>query len=193
MKITSDMLIAAYAQGYFPMADAREGGELGWYDADPRGVLPLDGVHVPRRLAQKMRRELFRISFDEDFTGVIRACADAKRPGAWINGEIIALYAEMHRRGLAHSVEAWKDGKLAGGVYGVALGAAFFGESMFTAETDAGKIALVHLVRRLREKGFVLFDAQMVTPATAQFGVTEIPRAEYLARLKAALEKTAFF
>jgi leucyl/phenylalanyl-tRNA--protein transferase len=193
MKITPEILITAYAQGLFPMAPARKGGKLRWYEADPRGVLPLDAFHVPRRLEQKMKGRPFDVTFNKDFAGVIRACADAPRPGAWINEEIIALYIEMHRRGLAHSAEAWKDGVLAGGVYGVAIGGAFFGESMFTAVTDAGKVALVHLVRRLKKKGFILFDTQMVTPATKQFGVVEIPRAEYLRGLLAALEKTTAF
>lgn len=188
MKITPDILLHAYAEGLFPMAESRGAEELHWFDPPLRGILPLDAFHVPRRLREKMRRGPFRLSFDEDFAGVIRACADT-RDETWINDEIIALYTALHRAGFAHSAEAWKDGKLAGGVYGVSLGAAFFGESMFSTETDASKIALVHLMERLRARGYALFDTQYVNDHLKQFGVREIPREEYKKLLKAAIAK----
>lgn len=188
MKITPDILLHAYAEGLFPMAESRGAEELHWFDPPLRGILPLDAFHVPRRLREKMRRGPFRLSFDEDFAGVIRACADT-RDETWINDEIIALYTALHRAGFAHSAEAWKDGKLAGGVYGVSLGAAFFGESMFSTETDASKTALVHLMERLRARGYALFDTQYVNDHLKQFGVREIPREEYKKLLKAAIAK----
>jgi leucyl/phenylalanyl-tRNA--protein transferase len=195
VAIPADLLVAAYASGWFPMAV--EGGEIRWFSPDPRGILPLEGFRVPQRLARLWRRGVFRIEVDRDFEAVIRACADAKRdrddPGSWISEEIVESYVELHRSGLAHSVEAWRDDRLAGGLYGVALGGAFFGESMFHWETDASKVALVGLVERLTSRGYELLDTQWTTPHLEQFGAIEIPRRAYLARLeRALLRKCAF-
>jgi leucyl/phenylalanyl-tRNA--protein transferase len=195
VAIPADLLVAAYASGWFPMAV--EGGEIRWFSPDPRGILPLEGFRVAQRLARLWRRGVFRIEVDRDFEAVIRACADAKRdrddPGSWISEEIVESYVELHRSGLAHSVEAWRDDRLAGGLYGVALGGAFFGESMFHWETDASKVALVGLVERLTSRGYELLDTQWTTPHLEQFGAIEIPRRAYLARLeRALLRKCAF-
>jgi leucyl/phenylalanyl-tRNA--protein transferase len=170
---------------------AVDGGAIRWFSPDPRGVIPLESFHVPARLARVVRRGAFEIRIDTAFAAVIRACAEAERdrddPGTWISAEIVDSYVALHDLGFAHSVEAWRAGRLAGGLYGVALGGAFFGESMFHRETDASKIALVALVDRLRACGYVLLDTQWVTPHLEQFGAVEIPRAEYLRRLHAAL------
>jgi len=167
------------------------GREIRWFSPDPRGVLPLDAVHVPRRLARVSRRGPFRIEVDRAFGDVIRACAaedrDPADPGSWINPEIIESYTALHARGLAHSVEAWQGDRLVGGLYGVALRGAFFGESMFYRERDASKVALIALVERLRSRGYLLLDTQWVTPHLEQFGAVEIPRAEYLRRLEKSL------
>ena len=193
--IPGDLLVTAYAAGWFPMAV--EGGEIRWFSPDPRGILPLDAFHVPGRLARVVRGGRFEMRFDTAFEEVIRACAKAERdredPGTWINEAIIDSYVALHRAGVAHSAEAWRDGRLAGGLYGVALRGVFFGESMFHRETDASKVALVSLVERMRTRGFVLLDTQWVTPHLEQFGAIEIPRHEYLARLHAALEVEASF
>jgi leucyl/phenylalanyl-tRNA--protein transferase len=187
--IPSELLVSAYASGWFPMAV--DSGELRWYSPDPRGIIPLDAFHVPSRLARVVRAGKFRIEIDRDFEAVIRACAEADRqdgdPGTWIDAEIIASYCALHRSGLAHSVEAWLDGELAGGLYGVALGGAFFGESMFHRVTDASKVALVALVDRLRTRGYRLLDLQWVTPHLERFGAVEIPRRKYLRMLEEAL------
>lgn len=186
--LTPDLLLQAYAAGLFPMADARAGGGLAWYDPDPRGVLPLDRVHVPRRLRRTIRQGLYRVTFNQDFAGVIRACATA-RAETWINGEIEELYTRLHVLGHAHSAEAWDaQGHLAGGLYGVSLGAAFFGESMFSTARDASKVALVHLCARLWARGCLLLDTQFTNDHIAQFGVVEISRAAYRRRLAAALK-----
>jgi leucyl/phenylalanyl-tRNA--protein transferase len=166
------------------MADDR-GGRIRWYAPDPRAIIPLDAFHVPRSLRQTVRTRLFEVTVNADFPAVIRACAE--REETWISAEIERAYTELHRLGLAHSVETWRDGRLAGGLYGVALGGAFFGESIFSRETDASKVALVALVERLRARGFVLLDTQFLTPHLARFGAVEIPRAEYERRLAAAL------
>ncbi len=193
--IPAELLISAYASGWFPMAV--EGGEIRWFSPDPRGIIPLDAFHVPGRLARAIRRGVFQIRIDEAFEAVIRGCAEAERdrddPGTWISEEIIQSYVALHRRGLAHSVEAWRGDRLAGGLYGVALGGAFFGESMFHRETDASKVALVALVERLRSRGYVLLDTQWVTEHLEQFGAVEIQREEYLKRLEAALAVEATF
>jgi len=193
--IPSDLLVSAYASGWFPMAVAP--GEIRWYSPDPRGIIPLDGFHVPSRLARVLRSGRFQVEIDRDFDRVIRACAEADRKedegGTWIDAEIMESYCALHRAGLAHSVEAWQEGQLVGGVYGVALGGAFFGESMFHHVTDASNIALVSLVERLRARGFVLLDTQWVTEHLAQFGAYEIPRRQYLRRLREALDVSAAF
>jgi leucyl/phenylalanyl-tRNA--protein transferase len=190
MKITLEIVLQAYAQGLFPMAESRDAKELAWFDPERRGVLPFEGFHVPRRLLKTLKREPYRITFDRDFTGVMRGCA--AREETWINDEIIELYTALHRAGFAHSVEAWKDGALVGGVYGIAMGAAFFGESMFSRATDASKVALVHLMARLWACGFELFDAQFVNDHLKQFGIIEISRAAYHRRLAAALGKEVY-
>jgi len=180
-----EILLTAYASGYFPMAV--ETGDIGWFSPDPRGVLPLDGFHAPSRLMRLVRQERFEIRIDAAFGDVMAACAD-RDDGSWINDEIVESYSELHRLGVAHSVEAWREGRLAGGLYGVALGGAFFGESMFHRETDASKVALVALVDRLVSRGYRLLDIQWVTPHLASFGAVEIRRRTYLRRLRAALE-----
>ena len=186
--IDSDLLVSAYASGWFPMA---VGQEIQWFSPDPRGVVPLDGFHVSRRLARVVRKGEFRIEIDRAFVEVMRACAAGERdpddPGSWINDEIIASYSALHERGIAHSVEAWHGDTLAGGLYGVALGGAFFGESMFHRETDASKVAFVALVERLRSRGFTLLDTQWVTPHLEQFGAIEIRRSDYLRQLDRSL------
>ena len=192
--IPTDLLVSAYASGWFPMAV--EPGEIRWYSPDPRGIIPLDGFHVPSRLARVLRAGTFRIEIDRDFEGVIRACADAERreeSGTWIDDEILESYCALHEAGLAHSVEAWKDEQLAGGLYGVALGGAFFGESMFHHVTDASKVALAGLVDRLRVRGHRLLDVQWTTPHLERFGAIEIPRRRYLKLLAAAMEVDAEF
>ncbi|HSC28825.1 MAG TPA: leucyl/phenylalanyl-tRNA--protein transferase [Vicinamibacterales bacterium] len=195
MAIDGGLLVSAYASGWFPMAV--DGGDIRWFSPDPRGIIPLDRFHVPRRLRRVCRRGVFRIEVDRDFEGVIRGCAAAERDengsGSWISGEIVDSYTALHARGLAHSVEAWHDNRLAGGLYGVALGGAFFGESMFHRETDASKVALVALVERLRSRGFLLLDTQWVTPHLEQFGAIEVSRVEYLSRLEAALARRCVF
>ena len=188
--IPGELLVSAYASGWFPMAV--EPGEIRWYSPDPRGIIPLDGFTISKRLARTWRSGRFTIEVNRRFEDVIRACADADRdptdPGSWIDDEIIESYCALHHRGFAHSVEAWHDGRLAGGLYGVALGGAFFGESMFHRATDASKIALVALVERLRSRGFRLLDTQWVTDHLLQFGAVEIPRRRYLQLLDAALK-----
>jgi leucyl/phenylalanyl-tRNA--protein transferase len=187
--IPTDLLVSAYASGWFPMAV--DVGEIRWYSPDPRGIIPLDRFRVPSRLARVVRAGRFRVEIDRDFEAVIRACAAADRddeePGTWIDEEIIASYCAMHRAGLAHSVETWQDDRLVGGLYGVALGGAFFGESMFHRVTDASKVALVGLVDRVRARGYRLLDVQWVTPHLQQFAAIEIPRRTYLKMLREAL------
>jgi leucyl/phenylalanyl-tRNA---protein transferase len=194
-NLTPDILLRAYAAGIFPMAESAEDPELFWVDPERRGVLPLDKFHLPRRLARTLRRETFEFKIDGDFEGVIRGCAEAApdRPQTWINREIVALYSELHRNGQAHSVEAWRQGRLAGGLYGVALGGAFFGESMFSRETDASKAALAALVALLRSGGYKLLDVQFVTEHLRRFGAIEIPRARYHRILGEAIKAPAYF
>lgn len=193
--IPSDLLLAAYASGWFPMAD--DEGEISWYSPDPRGIIPLDAFHVPTRLRRVARRGAFRIEIDTAFADVIRACADAERDpadsGTWISEEIIDSYCALHDLGHAHSVEAWSGDQLVGGLYGVALGGAFFGESMFHRATDASKVTLIALVDRLRAHGFGLLDTQWVTGHLQQFGATEIPRSEYMRVLAASLRLRVSF
>jgi leucyl/phenylalanyl-tRNA---protein transferase len=192
--IPSELLVSAYASGWFPMAVE---DEIRWFSPDPRGILPLDAIHIPRRLARVARQGAFRIEFDRAFGDVIRACASDDRdpgdPGTWINDEIIESYEALHAHGIAHSVEAWNGDRLVGGLYGVAIRGAFFGESMFHRETDASKVALMALIDRLRGRGYELLDTQWVTPHLLQFGAVEIPRAEYLRRLERSLAVTAKF
>lgn len=190
--LTPEIVLQAYRTGIFPMATDRESREIRWYDPEMRGILPIAGLHVPKRLQRLIKKQPYRITFDRDFEAVMRNCADI-RAGTWINDEIIALYTDLHDRGFAHSVEAWKDQQLVGGLYGIAMGGAFFGESMFSTASDASKIALVHLVARLWRQGFELLDTQFVNEHLQQFGVYEIPRDEYHRRLKDALKKKVSF
>jgi leucyl/phenylalanyl-tRNA--protein transferase len=182
--IDPELLLQGYRLGVFPMAMADNSIE--WFSPDPRAILPLDKFHVPHTLRRTLKKELFEVQIDRRFAEVIRACA--KRNDTWINRQIIESYERLHKLGYAHSVEAWKENKLAGGLYGVAIGGAFFGESMFHWITDASKVALVALVHHLRERKFVLLDTQWLTPHLAQFGVTEISRNSYLRLLASALE-----
>lgn len=188
--LTPELILGAYAAGIFPMAADAEDEELQWYDPDPRGILPLQGFHLSRRLMRTVLSGRFEVSVDQDFPGVMKACA-APAPGreeTWINGEIFRLFCALHDMGYAHSVECRREGVLVGGLYGVALGGAFFGESMFSRATDASKVALVHLVARLRLGGFVVLDTQFGTDHLARFGGQEIPAAEYKARLEQAVQ-----
>ena len=188
-------LLSAYASGWFPMA-VGEGG-IRWFSPDPRGIIPIDTFHVPRRLARVIKAGTFQIAVNRDFESVIRECAEAEREGegsgTWIDAEISESYLALHRAGYAHSVEAWQDGRLVGGLYGVALAGVFCGESMFHHVTDASKVALAALVERLRERGYVLLDTQWVTPHLEQFGALEIPRWQYLQILSEALERDCSF
>jgi leucyl/phenylalanyl-tRNA--protein transferase len=192
-SVTPELLLNAYAQGLFPMAERRDGTELYWVSPEKRGIIPLDAFHVPRRLARTVRARAFTVTSDRAFGEVIAACA-APVPGreeSWINDEIVRLYAALFAGGHAHSVECWRDGELMGGLYGVQLGAAFFGESMFSRARDASKVALVHLVAALKRGGFTLLDTQFLTGHLARFGAVEIPRARYLALLADALRYAA--
>ena len=192
-SITPDDLLRAYRRGLFPMAEARATDRIFWLDPEWRGVLPLDGFHLPRRLARTLRTAPFHVTADRDFAGVIAGCAEPApgREDTWINPRIEALFTALHHAGHAHSVEVWQRGALVGGLYGVRLGGAFFGESMFSRATDASKVALVHLVARLRLGGFRLLDTQFITAHLARFGAVEIPRAEYRRRLAEALDAPA--
>ena len=186
---SADELIACYRRGVFPIADARGDERVYLIDPEKRGVIPLNGFHIARRLARTVRADPYEIRIDTAFAAVVEACA-APRPGraeTWINATIQALYAELFARGQAHSVEAYDQGRLVGGLYGVSLGGAFFGESMFSEARDASKVALVHLVARLKVGGYGLLDAQFITDHLQQFGAQEISRAQYRARLAAAL------
>ena len=192
---TAEDLIACYRRGVFPMAEARDDPRVFLIDPEKRGVLPLERFHIPRRLARTVRREPFDMRIDTAFEAVIEACAASAddRPETWINAEIQHLYRELFVRGLAHTVECWSGESLVGGLYGVSLGGAFFGESMFSTERDASKIALVHLVARLRVGGYTLLDAQFMTEHLSQFGAEEIGRSDYRRRLLAALTEPADF
>ncbi len=170
-----------------------EDGPIGWFSPDPRGIIPIETFHVPQRLQRLVRSVRFTTTVNRDFVGVMRACAEDRDDGTWMTDELLDAYVGLHHQGLAHSVEVWRAGVLVGGLYGVHLGGAFFGESMFHRETDASKVALVVLVERLRAQGFVLLDIQWVTPHLARFGATEIPRDEYLIRLAGALDVRAIF
>lgn len=189
--LTPELLLAGYATGIFPMAERRDDPELFWVDPARRGVFPLESFHVSRSLSRRIRRGDFAVTADTDFAAVVEGCAD--RPETWINAPIRALYLALHERGHAHSVEVWAGTELAGGVFGVALGGAFFGESMFSRRTDASKVALAHLVGRLREGGFRLFDTQFQTAHLKSLGCEEVSRATYRRLLNAALAVEARF
>ncbi|MCE2510689.1 MAG: leucyl/phenylalanyl-tRNA--protein transferase [Alphaproteobacteria bacterium] len=190
MTIQPELLLETYAAGIFPMAERRDSPDLFWVDPELRGILPLDGFHVPQRLRRTLQKGPFHVTCDRAFEAVIQACAEPspERPDSWINDAIIETYCALHRKGHAHSVECWHGEALAGGLYGVALGGAFFGESMFSREKDASKVALVHLVERLKAGGFTLLDIQFVTDHLRQFGAVEIPRDVFHERLKEALK-----
>lgn len=191
MSLSPELLLHGYSIGIFPMAESRDDPEVFWVDPTRRGVFPLDGFHVSRSLARRMRKADFSVSIDRDFSGVVNGCAD--RSETWINDEIHAHYLTLHTRGHAHSLEVWDKDLLIGGVYGVVLGGAFFGESMFSRRTDASKIALAYLVDRLRQTGFELFDTQFLTAHLASLGAIEITRARYRRQLERAIELSADF
>lgn len=195
VEITPDLLLRAYAFGVFPMAERADATDLYWVDPERRGVLPLERFHAPRSLRKTVRRRLFAVTVNTAFDAVLRGCAERTktRPETWINGQISQLYADLFAMGHAHSVECWRDGELVGGLYGVQLGAAFFGESMFSRASDASKVALVHLVARLRVGGFTLLDTQFTTDHLERFGAELIPRNAYRARLADAIARHAAF
>jgi leucyl/phenylalanyl-tRNA--protein transferase len=185
-----DFLLVAYGNGFFPMADPKT-GEIGWFSPDPRAIIELEEFHIPRSLRRTIRQNKFNVTINQQFEQVIRACAE--RVETWISEEIIRSYVQLHRLGFAHSVESWSGGILQGGLYGVAIGGAFFGESMFSKLDDASKVALVSLVERLNARGFELLDTQWITPHLAMFGAKEIPREVYRARLARAINKHCSF
>jgi leucyl/phenylalanyl-tRNA--protein transferase len=188
--IDPELLLRAYALGWFPMGTGRR-GRIEWFSPDPRGILPIQTFHAPSRLRRVVRQSRFEVRIDTAFETVMRACAH--RDETWITEDILASYVSLHRLGFAHSVETWQDEQLVGGLYGVAIGGAFFGESMFHTATDASKVALVALVERLQAGGFVLLDTQWVTPHLAQFGGVEVARGDYLERLATAIALPARF
>jgi leucyl/phenylalanyl-tRNA--protein transferase len=194
-RLTPEIVLRAYAEGVFPMAERRDDPELYWVSPEWRGIIPLDAFHVPKRLARTVRSDRFIVTSDHAFRDVMLACAEPKpgREQSWINGEIVRLYTALHASGHAHSLECWRDGRLVGGLYGVSLGAAFFGESMFSRESDASKVALVHLVAKLIDGGFRLLDTQFLTEHLSRFGTIEIPRTEYLDLLREAIASEAYW
>lgn len=194
-RIPTDLLLKAYASGVFPMAESADDPEVFWVRPEARGIIPLDAFRTSHSLRKTIRRRHFDIRIDTDFAGVMAACAEERdnRRSTWINGPILEAYVELHRLGHAHSVEAWREERLVGGLYGVTLGRAFFGESMFSRETDASKVCLVHLVERLRERGFVLLDTQFTTDHLKRFGAVDVPRRQYERLLEEALQGRAAF
>ncbi|MCR4266479.1 leucyl/phenylalanyl-tRNA--protein transferase [Nitratireductor sp. ZSWI3] len=194
-EIPPDLLLRAYATGVFPMAESAVDPEVFWVRPETRGIIPLDGFHIPRSLGKTLRRNPFRIAFDTTFEGVIEGCAEARAGSedTWINEPIRQAYGLLFESGHCHTVEAWAGGELVGGLYGVTLGRAFFGESMFSRRTDASKVCLVHLVERLRERGFVLLDTQFTTAHLKQFGAIDIPRSRYEQLLQEAIRGDASF
>lgn len=193
ISLTPELVLQAYCRGFFPMAPARQAAQIDWYDPKIRGVLPIAGFHVPRRLQDTVLHQPYHITCNRDFRGTIVRCAEARKE-TWINDELIDVYTALHCAGHAHSIEAWDDeGNPAGGVYGIAIGAAFFGESMYSHQTDASKVALVHLVAYLWRRGFILLDAQFPNEHLRQFGLIEIPRNEYHRQLQAAIAQNVSF
>lgn len=189
--LTAELLLQAYQVGLFPMSEGRDDPEVFWVDPKMRGIFPLEGFHISRSLARRMRSASIQVTFDTAFEDVMRGCAD--RPETWINETIFALYSRLFERGQAHSIEVWQGDDLVGGVYGVSVGAAFFGESMFSRQSDASKIALAYLIDRLRTGGYLLFDTQFITPHLASLGAIEISRDEYHRRLAIATSQDASF
>ncbi len=194
-NLTPELVLAAYARGLFPMAEKRDDPHLYWVSPEKRGIIPLTEFHVPRRLARTVRSGKFTVTSDRAFIAVMQGCAAPAegREDTWINSEILRLYTALAASGHAHSVECWQDGKLVGGLYGVKLGAAFFGESMFSRARDASKVALVRLVEVLKRDGFTLLDTQFLTAHLAGFGAVEVPRERYLTLLEKALSHEAFW
>ncbi|RUM98647.1 leucyl/phenylalanyl-tRNA--protein transferase [Pseudaminobacter arsenicus] len=192
-RIPPDLLLKAYASGVFPMAESATDLEVFWVRPETRGIIPLDAFHAPKSLRKAMRQNRFDIRIDTDFAGVIEGCAEIRdqRQTTWINTPIREAYIQLHERGHCHSVEAWRDGRLVGGLYGVTLGRVFFGESMFSRETDASKVCLVHLVERLNDRGFVLLDTQFTTEHLKRFGAIDVRRVKYEKMLEEALEGQA--
>lgn len=193
--LTVDLLLQAYRIGYFPMADDADADEVFWVRPDLRGILPLDGFHIPKSLKKSVRQDRYTVEIDTAFDKVMKGCAmpQSHRPSTWINEDIHLAYQELHARGIAHSVEAWFEGQLVGGLYGLSIGGAFFGESMFSTMTNASKVCLVHLVGRLRAGGYQLLDTQFQNDHLVQFGTTEIPHEEYQPMLNKALSVTGDF
>ena len=194
IDLDPETLLSAYAQGIFPMAD--RDGKIRFYTADPRGIIPLDDrFHIPGTLRQFLKKDppVFDVRINFDFVATMRACMEARPEGTWISNELIAAYSRLHQLGFAHSVEVWRGEQLVGGLYGVILGAAFFGESMFHRERDASKVALVHLVHRMRERGFDLLDSQATTSHLRRFGAIDVPAADYLVQLRKAMKKRCEF
>jgi len=193
--LSPELLLRAYASGIFPMAESHDDPTVYWVEPQQRGILPLDQFHVPRRLKKIVRKSVFEVHCDRDFRQVLNCCAERSegRDQTWINSTIFDAVVELHEMGFAHSVECWRDGELVGGLYGISLGAAFFGESMFSRESNASKVALVHLVARMRLGGFRLLDTQFVTDHLNQFGAIEIPAADYLELLDDALKFQGIF
>lgn len=194
-RLTPDLLLQAYAIGYFPMSEDRYDEDVFWVRPEVRGVLPIRGMHVPRSLKKRVRQEAFEVRVDTAFRAVMEGCAapQTERWQTWINGQILDAYTALHRRGHAHSVEAWREGELVGGLYGVSIGGAFFGESMFSVVTDASKVCLVHLAARLAVGGYALLDAQFTNDHLTQFGIEAVPADEYAARLAAGIRLPADF
>lgn len=188
-EFTAELVLRAYTAGIFPMG--HDDGIIRWYSPDPRCIIPLDGFHASKRLMRTIRQGKFEMRVNSDFPGVMKLCAD--RDSTWITDEIFRVYVELHENGYAHSVEAYQDGKIVGGLYGVSIGGAFMGESMFHTATDASKVCLVHLVERMKERGFVLLDSQYVTDHLSTFNAINIPRQEYLERLRHALTLKCVF
>lgn len=188
--IDSEFLLNAYCNGMFPMSDGKD-GEIRWYSPDPRGIIPLDSLRISRSLSQTLKKNNFEIRVNSDFEGTIRHCS--ARKDVWISESIVQSYLRLHELGYAHSVECWKEESLVGGLYGVSINGAFFGESMFSAKTDASKVALVYLVQRLNENGYLLLDTQYGTPHLTTLGCIEITKEEYLQKLRTALEKKCIF
>ncbi len=189
-RLDPDFIITAYRHGYFPMAESRT-GPIAWYSPDPRAIIPLDGFKIPRSLRQRIRKGTYEVRIDTAFEAVIRGCAD--REETWISDEIIKTYTILHRRGVVHSVESWEGGVLSGGLYGVAIQGAFFGESMFSLRPDASKVAMVSLVARLQTRGYRLLDSQFMNENVRRFGALEVSRSQYLTMLAHALEVDASF
>lgn len=189
LPVTPELVLRAYAAGIFPMARSHDDPQLYWIDPEARGIIPIEGFHVPRSLMKVLKKCPFEVRVNSAFDAVVRACAEPMphRRETWINEQIRDLYGALYRRGHAHSVETWRGDRLVGGLYGVSMGGAFFGESMFSREANASKVALCHLVARLKVCGFTLLDTQFITEHLSQFGATEIPRHEYLARLVRAI------